>query len=513
MNLFELKTSGLLAKSCLVGLLIFGNTHLPTTALGAEKEVKLGLDEAIELALLHNENIKESFKQISVAEAEVLLAKGVYDLTLYNEFRYGVYPSLDQDDYDPRESGGWAKNYLRNDVGVSQRLPTGSTVRMYYTTSHENRLEDPSVSGYEDQNYLTVELAQSLLKGLGDKANRAAIKDAMLSVLESKEGRSITVSQVTLSVIQSYWSLAIARNNLKVSQKTLKMAKEVYQREIVRHQRGISRGVDVERARLAVDQRSFIVNQYKRDIQVAEEQLIFLINAPHIERNDAIIPISKLLAEVGAIPDQENSQSLALKQRFELHQLEIMLQKLGLEYDVNKNNLLPQLDIIVGYATAEGNDYLRSAESFKGTSEQDSWYAGATFSYPIQNRTAKGAFKQTEKLISIARDRITNTQRSIKTEVYNVIHNLIMAQKGIPLAEEAVRAAKKVVAGEISRFEFGGINNRDLLASHDDLGREEMSYFIALAQYNMALAEYDYAIGNLLTKNKINLDEIEARIY
>ncbi len=513
MKLIRSRFNGFLSKYTLLGILAVGSSLCMPHVASAAGDVEVSLVEAIDTALRNNEDIKESFSKVASSEAMVTMAEGAYDLTLYNEFRYGRYQGLEQDDYLITELTNFATDYMRNDLGISQRIATGATLKMYYTHIRENRLNlVASLPAYEIQNYFTVELAQSLLKGVGDKANQGAIKDALLSVQDSKEERSIVVSQVALSVIQSYWSLAIARNNYEVSEKILKMAQEVYRRELVRFDEGLSQGVDVQRARMAVDQRKFILNQYQRDISVAEEQLQFLMNSPTIADSDTIIPVSPLLVDVRAIPDQIESEESALMQRNELRQLGIMLDKLNIEHDVKTNNLMPQLDIVLGYTTSQGNDYLRGAESFKGTPSEDSWYAGVTFSYPLQNRAAKGSLLQTEKLMLIAKDRVNKTRRSIVTEVENVIHNLYMAKNGIPIAKQALEAAKRVVSGERTRFEMGGINNRDLLASHDSLGREEMSYFIALAQYNMALAEYNYAVGDLLETYKISISDEEAKM-
>jgi outer membrane protein TolC len=62
------------------------------------------------------------------------------------------------------------------------------------------------------------------------------------------------------------------------------------------------------------------------------------------------------------------------------------------------------------------------------------------------------------------------------------------------------------------RFELGSVNNRDLLSSQDALGREEITLYSAIVNYNIALAQYNYACSMLLEKCNINVTEHGASI-
>ena len=87
-----------------------------------------------------------------------------------------------------------------------------------------------------------------------------------------------------------------------------------------------------------------------------------------------------------------------------------------------------------------------------------------------------------------------------------------VARDGIPVAKSAYAAAQQTVLGETKRFEMGGVSNRDLLASHDALGREEINHHTAIVNYNMALAEYQYACATLLDKCDIVVGKESARL-
>ncbi|MDD4701224.1 MAG: TolC family protein [Desulfovibrio sp.] len=472
----------------------------------------MSLAAVIDMALERNEDIKESFRRISASEASVMAAKGAYDLNVFNTTRYGRFSSLSEGDYAVTDLSNATKSYFRSDSGLRQRVPTGGTLTAYYTGTNEQLLGVYGLRKQRDRNYVTLEFAQSLLKGIADKEVRGAIANALLAVSDSEEGRNLVISQVVLEVIRAYWTLEVSLNNLKIGQKVLGMAQEVQRREGVRFNQGISQGVDVDRANLAVKQREYAVLQYRRDVAVAQERLVLLINYPGYVKGTDILPSSPPNSTVAPLPDADKSFDVAINSRYELKQLAIMLQQLDIEYDVATNKLLPTLDVNAGLTTSNGNETLRSAENFKDTDDRGSWFVGLTFSYPLQNREARGTRERSRQLILIAKDRVSKTRRSVETEVKDALHNLVLAKQGIPVAKSAYQAAQQTVAGEVKRFEMGGVSNRDLLSSHDALGREEINYHTAIVNYNMALAEYQYACAGLLDRCGVVVGKESARL-
>ncbi|MDD3311112.1 TolC family protein [Pseudodesulfovibrio sp.] len=479
---------------------------------GASGDVRMTLADAIGTALAHNEDVQESFRRISAAEASALVARGAYDLNVFSAGRYGSFTSLGAADYSPAQLTNASKSYGRLDTGLRQHVATGGTVSLYNTYSHEKMLGTSGLPKNLEKSYVTIELAQSLLKNIGDKENQGAIEKAVLAVQDSQEARDLVVSQVVLAVIRAYWQLDNACNNVEVARQILGMAREVQRREAVRFDQGLSQGVDVERANQAVKQREYVVLQYERDMAVAQEQLALLLNYPGYSHETTIITASTPNGDVDPLPDERESLVTALKNRYELKQLAILLKQLNIEYDVNRNKLLPTLDATVGATSSNGNDYLKGGDNFKDTDDKASWFVGLSFSYPLQNREAEGNVTKTEELIRISKDRISMTERSVQTEVREALHNLVLARSGLPVARAAREAAVMTKEGEEKRFELGGVNNRDLLTSQDALGREEITLYTAIVNYNIALAQYNYACSQLLDKCHITVDDKEASI-
>lgn len=479
-------------------------------AIGKGGEIKLSLMEALRVALKHNEDVKESFNRVAASEADALASRGPYDLNVFSTYSMGRFSRLTTADY-PYENNA-ARSYTRMDTGLRQRVPTGGTVSTYYTHSDERMLGYAGGRRRLYKDYVTVEFVQSLLRGFGDVAERGAIATALLTVQDSREARNIIVSQVVLDVVRAYWELELLGKSLTISKQCLNMAEEVLRRENVRFAQGLSQGVDVDRATVAVKQREYTILQYERDIKVAQERLMLLLNHPDYRPGMSIRVTSTPKDSLTKLPRLEDSQKTATSNRYELKQLAILLKQLDIEYDINTNKLLPNLDLSGGITTSNAVDQLRAAENFKDTDDKWSWYTGVTFSFPLENREARGARQKTEQLMNIANERVSKTSRTVQSEVRDTIHNLSLAMDGIPVAKSAYVSAVQTMQGEMKRFEMLQANNRDLLASQDSVAREEINYYRAVIDYNVALSAYSYACGKLLERYGVRVSDEDVQI-
>ena len=482
-----------------------GATWVVCEEPGPPELSSLSLENAIRIALEHNEDIKQAYGHVGAARAGLKASKGVYDLNVFSSNQYGQWNRLSERDYAIPANA--ATGYFRSDSGLRQRVPTGGTVSAYYTTSNEHLLgTDGNRRVYKD--YFTFEFVQSLLRGIGDPENRAAIRKAALEIEDSEAARSVLVSRVTLDVVRAYHILKLARQSKDVTDRILGLAKEVSRLEGIRQEKGIglAQGVDVDRAQMTVRQREYNVRQAERDIAIAQERLMLLLNTPGYAPEWRVEPSDSLDGGVAPMPDPEAAKYAALTNRQELQQMHIMLERLGIERRVAANNRLPNLDLSAGYTTSQGGNTLRGADYFKDTGRQGSWQVGLTLAFPVQNRAAQGEMERNAELLRVANERLNMARRSVLSEVQETFSNLELARVGIPVAREAMELAEEVVKKEEARRETDSrLGNRDLLASHDSLGNLEIVYQTAVAQYHIALAEHRFACATLLDHYRIRI--------
>ncbi|MFI3272028.1 MAG: TolC family protein [Pseudomonadota bacterium] len=486
-------------------------TVLVGMPLLAQAEIqKLTLIDALKMTLENNESIQESHEQIKASEGQLTSSKGQYDLTAFASHQYGAFNSLSASDYTSENNA--AESYSATEVGLRQRIPTGSMLSVYYTNQQSNNLGLAGGAAYTGYDFVTFELTQSLLKGIGDKEQQGLIEKAALSVKDSKEARRLKLTTVLSDVVREYWLLALAKRYLETSKEVLAMAEEVLRREKVRYGQGLSLGVDVDRAQTASEQRRLSVIEHERDIRIIEERLLLLLHAHDDFGHAEIVPVTAPKDIVAELPSLDASLNEAQASRSELKQMAFLLAQLGIDYNIAENNILPSLDLTLQYRTHNAVDFMQSAEDFNDTDAQGSWYGGITFSMPLQNREALGAKEYTSRMIRVAKNRLSLTQRTINTEVREAVIQLKVSKSAIPIAKRAMDASLVTMKGEMARFKEFQANNRDLLASQDALAANQMLYFKSIIDYNLTLLSYRVACGTFLENYQVIIDEDSARI-
>lgn len=471
------------------------------------KDIRISLVDAIKSALAHNEVVTKSIYRIAEAEASVTTAKSPYDTTAYTNVRRSAFNNLSANSLSTPSNA--TRSYNQSDVGVRQRVPTGGSLAAYYTHNIDERLGYAGGSKTGTKNYITLEFTQSLLRGLGDSEQRGAIEKALLSVENRQLERELLVSQVVLEVIRTYWGLVLSQESLAVGKEITAMAREVLRKEKARLKEGLSRGVDVDRAFLAVKQREYTVLQQERDVAIARERLQFILNEPRARTGAQLNPAAALtdVSKNLVIPSAIDTKALAIQRRIEIKQITLLLKQIRIDLSTAKNMLLPYLDVSTGVTSSYANTYLRSGENFRDTDKSGSWFVGLSFNYPLQNSEARGNLDKQTQLMRITNEQLNRTFRQIAEQVQESLHNLTIAKQSIPVAREALNAAERTLRGEMERFEMGVVNNRDLLISHDALGREKISYLTSLANFRITQAEFEFATAALLQKYTITVDK------
>lgn len=83
------------------------------------------------------------------------------------------------------------------------------------------------------------------LNGFGDKEVRTIIEISRLQYDMSEKEFRLTVIQTMADTIESYWNVALAREEVRIAEETLAMAQRLLDRESLRHGQDLSTQLDV----------------------------------------------------------------------------------------------------------------------------------------------------------------------------------------------------------------------------------------------------------------------------
>jgi len=483
---------------------------LPLSTSGVElpqgpETVRLSLFDAIRHGLENNQEIQVVAFTPQQAQEGLADAESVFDPEFFTD---GTYRR------DPNLQSSVTRVVMEDDslvqTGIRKPLSTGGSVSGALALSYGDLLNAELDRTYRYTFAPTLEIRQPLLKNIGGREEKAAIKIANYQMGISKEEFRRKVIDIATRISKSYWQLYLLRDYVVIDRQNFDMAEEVYRRETVRVMEGLSQQLDVERARSrAESRRGNLINSQER-IRVSMDRLKLLINWSNvnIDSHVNISPTDKPNTESLDVNEKEVVEK-AFQHRPELLQAKQRLSIRKVEEDLSRHLKLPTLDVFGRYAVSGYGREFSNAVDDTAFNDEDSWAAGLNFEYPIGNRSveAKARRKKLERRQS--EKQVARLRNQIKQEIKEVLSAIGYAKGKINSTQIARESARNVVEGEFARFEIGQTTNVELLRAQDLLAATSRSYIRAIVDYNIALAELKSVQGEL--PRGLSIEELEGQ--
>ena len=421
-----------------------------------------------------------ALQEREVADANLLSAEGRFDTVLR------ARGDLNRLGYYSNE---------RVDVSVDQPLQwQGLSLYSGY------RLGEGSYP-YYDGYYQTRSLGEwraglklPLLRGRETDSRRTELQKAKIGQRLadlSIDGQKITIVQ---AASRRYWDWVAAGRRYVAIQNSLKIARtrETFLEESVNL--GQLPAIEVTDNKRAIFQREAQLAEAGRALQQAAIELSLYY------RDSAGQPIILTAADLPAVipePRQYDESKLeedvraALEQRPEIARLQRQNEQLQQDLKLAKNDQLPQIDLFTTFYTDSG-----VGPAYVSTRE---WKSGVAFEFPVQRRIAKGKqaalSAQQEKL----KLRTGYAADGIKADVQDAASALSQAYRRTEAAQDEVAATRQVEEAERLRYDLGEgtlfiLNLRELATAE-----AEIRLINAKADYQRAVAQYDYALANALS--------------
>ena len=469
--------------------------------VGERGDLCLTLGEAIRRALAGNHEIQIASYDPAIAEEDVVRAEAAFDTVSFLSNTFGRTNRPIQSVLD---TGLVGDDTLIEDTwqfqgGVRQLLPTGGTVALYEDLNYLDTNSTLTMPNPQYRAGLGVELAQPILKGAGARINRAAIRVANLNADMSRGGFRWTVMDVLTRITNAYWQLAYEIESVRVSRDTVDMAREVLRREKVRVESGISKDMDVARARAALAEREGELVRAENRVRLTMDRLKLLLNSADapLDADCRLLPADPLRAEPTQ-PDRGEAVALALANRPDIENARTAVAINRIRLDVADRERLPKLDAVLRYTMNGLGENLGRSMGDQHAFSQSDWTAGLEFEVPLGNRDAQAShrkrlFEYEQSLVQA--DRVV--AQSIQ-EVNLAVRTIETATREVEVTHEAVLASDQTRKGEQIRFELGERTNEELLRAQDRLAAAERAHLMALLGHNLARIELARAQGTLL---------------
>lgn len=464
----------------------------------------INLQQAQRLAIERNLQLRAETFTTRASDAAVRRAYGLYDprfdaVLAEGETRDPISSSdpsgLPGFVIDAREFG-----YRRFDFSLTQKIPTGADLILSFDNMRQNSLSrlrplvDPS---YESE--LRLSLVQPLLKGFGRTVTEQqilfAVKDRELSVQDLRQRAFDIIAQVR----DTYYEVLRLRTDMKYRHTSVALAQKILDENRVRVEVGVLPPLDVLEAEVGLKTRERELLNAQRAYQDALDALAVLLFAPQsLEVADEELEVLTLAT------DEEAGLRAALVKRPDLLRQLKSIERVGIEKEVARNQLLPRVDLGASYAQKGfGQEYSDDMDLLV-KEDLRNWEIGVNFSYPLGNREARNDYQRSRLRQAGEHARLAQLREDVRKEIRAAIRLLEVSSKQIETARRGRELAEEKLRILLKRMEVGLATTRDVLEGEEDLALAGTDLTASLAEYNRAVTEYLRATGLLLEREGIH---------
>jgi outer membrane protein len=402
-------------------------------------------------------------------------------------------------------------------TSYAQLFSPGTSFSLTLNGQHQSSTQERLLFNPASVTRFALGVNQPLLNGFGRLYNERYIRVARNNTKVAEDVFRLQLINTVVAVENAYWDLAGIQESVRVAERALAVAEQLYKDNKVRLEVGTMSPLDVTSAESEVASRT-------RDLTVATTNLQFqeatlknmLVKRVGLELDAARIIIADPMPQPAAadIPEMQMAMASAMENRPELRQAEINLTNQDISVRFTEQSLLPSFSVFGFFAGAglQGNSTkessgLGSALGQSFTAEYPEYAGGFSLGVPLRNRTAqadnlRSQLERNQLLINQQRSR-----NSIAMEVRKAIIGLMQGKAQMESAHKAASLSREMWEGEKNKLEAGASTSYQVILRERDLISARQAEVAAMITYAKAMVEMDRARGITLDRNGIEYSD------
>jgi outer membrane protein TolC len=402
----------------------------------------------------------------------------------------------------------------------SQAFTFGSSVSVSFNNMRQKSNQDYLLYNPAFVSQLSISCTQNLLSGFGRNVGRRFIEVAKNEEKIMKEIVRLQFNTTLAQAQNTYWDVVAARENVRVAEQSLAVARQLYEDNKKREEIGTVSGLDVVTAEseVAARQRDLVTAQTA--LQMREVDLKSMISKNVSELLGSVqVELTDSLPEPkdNDIPKVSEAMALAMSNRSEISQAQVNLETQDIAIRYDKDLLKPVLLLFANFNSSGlyGDRVIRDPSGVNivlpgGISQAlrqvRSWsypeYAvGFSFSINIRNRAAEADAYRAKLERQQTETSLQRTRNSIAMEVRKAVIGLVQSKAQVEAAHKAAQLSGEALAAEETKLLEGASIPYEVIRRQRDLRSAQFAEVQARTNYAKALVERDRAMGILEPKN------------
>jgi outer membrane protein TolC len=397
----------------------------------------------------------------------------------------------------------------------SQAFTTGSSISVSFNnmrqrSSQLNFLYNPNFTSQ-----LSIGFTQQLLNGFGSDVGRRFLQVAKNETKIMNEVVRLQVNTTLAQAQNNYWDLAAARENVRVAEESLELARRFYRDNQQKEEIGSASGLDVITANSELAARERDLAGARAAMQMREVELKNVISKDLAAILDPvqIEPADPLPDPMDSdIPKLDQVLAAAMANRSEIRQAEVNLDTQDIAIRYEKNLLKPTFLFFANFNSSglygdriiptSGASIVLPGGMSQAVRQVRNWqypeYAvGFSFSLNIRNRAAESDIYRAKLERRQTETSLQRTRNNIALEVRKALIGLVQSKAQVEAAHKATLLSRETLAAEEARLLEGVSIPYEVIRRQRDSRSAQFAEVQARANFAKALVEMGRSTGQL----------------
>lgn len=480
-------------------------------APAAGRVEKITLDEAIQRALAKNFSIRVSSFDAAISGARLTEALGKFDPVISGTYNHSESenPQLINpgSGLRPGATGSESDSY---DLSLNGLLPTGMTYQLGATSSNARGTFNAFADNYST--FAGISARQPLLRDAGFGPTLATVRIAKTNRNISDWQFKQTIMDTITRVIFAYNDLNFARANLRSVRRSRDLAASLLDDNEKRYRIGSMSEYDVTSARSRVVSREegiLFAERAALDSENFLKQLITDERQPHLL--DLHFEIAPPPPAPIVVVDPAVDFRTALQKRPDYQQALLNVQRSGISFRLQRNQVLPRVDLVGSYGySGNDRDFGISRQQVRDEDFRSFSY-GAVVTIPLTFTTERGRYRAAKLQLRQSETSLQSLEQEIVVRVGNAAGQIETTQKRVETARRARELAQQTLDSEVKRLRAGTGSTFFVAQQQEIVSDLETREYRAQSDHHKALAEYDRQLGVTLEKTNVTMTSFSAK--
>lgn len=435
----------------------------------------LTLEKAINIALSSSRRMGNALDMVRKSEVNLELAE--------SEFNWTFIPKADTGFVGGGKAGeGFT---IGGGLDVSKKFECGTKFSIYPTLM--------KAAGSWQANFRTS-VSQPLLRGFGREYTLASVFAANYANRTAIRAYYQAEVRLILQTILNMYEIVKQEMLYKLEKDAITRVKKFCTATKMKEKIGLCDALDVYRAENELKLAEESVAGALERLQDAMDTLRDTLALPLDQEIQIDLPIVYKKIELAL----DEGVAIALEKRIENDQaLDALHESRRLRRGA-KNNLLPEINLVVDYTTFLRDEVFTSLWSNR--KHDSKWGIGFTTSNDFSNTKESAAYEQSRLAVFDAERNIEQVKDTIILDVKRTLRALKRAEDRIISQEEQITNAEKGFHLARVKFEHAMNNNFDMITAEKTLRQAETGYINAIVDHKMSEFKLIASLGALADK-------------